>query len=271
MGMRRPIITLTTDFGTGDAFVGSTKGVILGISPEAVIVDITHEVPPMDIESGAYHLANAWQYFPSGAIHVAVVDPGVGSSRRALAVSAGGHLFLAPDNGLLTHVLSGGDAWRAVSVTEPHYLAPVVSRTFHGRDLFAPAAAHLSRGTALENLGPEVLDPVRFPLEAPQADGAAIRARVLHVDRFGNLVLNLTRTHLVSAGAGTGPDAIRIEAGGATIDRFVSHYEAAGGALCCLINSDGRLEIARPGGSAAETLGISRGAPVLVRLAAPPP
>src|SRR5438093_4539 len=192
-------ITLLSDFGTADPFVGVMKGVILGIHPLAVIVDLTHHIPPQDIETGAYHLSNAWGHFPLGTVHVAVVDPGVGSSRRALAVEAEGHLFVAPDNGLLTPILDTA-GWRAVALTARHYMAPEPSATFHGRDIFAHAAAHLSRGIPMENLGEPVSDPVRLETETARLEGGTIRARVVHVDRFGSLVLNVRADDLARAG-----------------------------------------------------------------------
>ena len=292
MTIRRPVISLLTDFGHMDPFVGMMKGVMLGINPDISIVDVTHEIPPQDISAGAHHLANAWRHFPGGTVHVAVVDPGVGSRRRALAVSAEGHYFVAPDNGLLTRVLHGASAWSAHAITESHYMAPAPSETFHGRDVFAPAAAHLSRGTFLENFGPEVIDPVLAPEEFPRIDGPTIRARVVHVDRFGNLVLNVDRGLLTGAAGGVeggqsattppaaledsgsseGPAAfaglkISTEVGGRRIDRFVGHYAEAEGAPCFLINSDDTLEIAIPGRSASAHLGLTRGSEVVLQLA----
>jgi S-adenosylmethionine hydrolase len=292
---RRAVISLLTDFGTVDPFVGVMKGVILGVNPDATIVDITHEIPPQDITGAAHHLAGSWPWFPPGTVHVAVVDPGVGSRRRAIAVSAEGHYFVAPDNGILTEVLHAASAWRAVAITERHYLAPRPSGTFHGRDVFAPAAAHLSKGTALDNLGPEIVDPVLAPGEIPRVEGGTIRARVVHVDRFGNLVLNVDRTILAAIAGAGGPGeagtagrataageaagdgdeesralaALRLaaEAGGRRIDRFVTHYAEAGSDPCFLIDSNGRLEIAIPGRSASAHLGLARGSEILVQVA----
>jgi S-adenosylmethionine hydrolase len=242
------------------------KGVILGIQPEAGIVDVTHGVPPQDVACAAYHLSNAWHHFPAGTIHVAVVDPGVGSSRRALAIEAGGHTFLAPDNGLLTPALRGAGGWRAVAITVPRYLAPTPSHTFHGRDIFAPAAAHLARGTALGDLGDPVSDPIVLPDDPPFVEGRTVRARVIHVDRFGNAVLNVDRALLGRAAGGREISKLTSELGGRTIDRFVTHYAAGGDVPCFLINSDGRLELALPGGDAAGALGIGLGTPVVFQL-----
>ena len=260
----RALITLITDFGTTEPFVGVMKGVILGIHPRASIVDITHEVPAQDIGAASYHLSNAWTHFPRGTVHLAVVDPGVGSARRALAAAAEGHLFVAPDNGLLTPVFKF--PWRAFTITARQYTAPSPSPTFHGRDIFAPAAAHLARGASIENLGEQVDDPVRLPAEAPEVSASMIRARVLHIDRFGNVVLNVGEMDLGRAASRDAGFGVSAEIGGRTIGRFVTHYAAAEGDLCLLMNSDGRLEIALPGGSAAAGLGLRRGADVLLRV-----
>src|SRR5438876_2927084 len=157
MAERPTTLTLTTDFGTADHFIGVMKGIVLGINPWAAIVDITHAVPAQDIAAGAYHLSNAWRHFPRGSVHVAVVDPGVGSNRRAIAVASGGHFFVAPDNGLLTPVLDLAEE-PIREIREPAYIRAAPSPTFHGRDVFAPAGAHLSRGLRLERVGPPVDD-----------------------------------------------------------------------------------------------------------------
>ena len=158
-----PIVTLTTDFGLRDPFVGVMKGVILAICRQATPVDLTHEIAPFDVLEGALALASAWRFFPAGSIHVAVVDPGVGGRRRALALQSGGHYFVGPDNGLLTFALLCGE-WSAVAIEALAYRRSEVSRTFHGRDIFAPAAAHLATGVPLAELGPRITDPVRSPL-----------------------------------------------------------------------------------------------------------
>src|SRR5262245_28753419 len=235
------------------------KGVILGIAPRAVLVDLTHEVTPQDVAAAAYHLGNAWSWFPPGTVHLAVVDPGVGSARRALAVAAGGHRFVAPDNGLLAPILRT-QSYRAFAIDAALARGLGTAPTFHGRDVFAPAAARLARGADPSDLGPPVADPV-LSWTAPGSARAAPtegragstsprvrRTRVVHVDRFGNLILDLTAADLGPAGPDGAARGWKARIAGRTVDRFVSHYEAAGGALCLLINSDGRLEIARPGG-----------------------
>lgn len=258
MQRRAAVITLTSDFGTADTFVGSMKGIILGINAAAVIVDITHAIPRHDIAAASFHLANAWCHFPLGTIHVAVVDPGVGSDRRALAVSASGQMFVAPDNGLLSPWLQQTDA-RVHEITDSRYTSPNPSRTFHGRDIFAPTAAHLSRGVAIEEVGAIVSDPVHLNWPRARIAGTTIDAVVLHVDGFGNLILNVGPADLEQLAREAASSRLRTTIGGITVDRFVTHYAAAEGAPCFLVNSDDRLEVALPGGSAADLVGLSRG------------
>ena len=180
-----PVITLLTDFGTADYFVGAVKGAILSVNPSAVIVDITHEIPPQDIEAGAFTLLAAYKTFPVGTIHVAVVDPGVGSTRRPIIVKTNEQFFVGPDN-TFTYIYDREPSHRIVHVTADRFFRPSVSSTFHGRDIFAPVAAALSNGVALEEFGEEINDQVRLPsLETP--------LRVIHIDRFGNCVTNITR------------------------------------------------------------------------------
>jgi S-adenosylmethionine hydrolase len=212
MDPRPAVVSLTTDFGAADHFVGVMKGVVLAINPLAALVDITHGVPPQDVAAGAYQLSNACRHFPAGTVHVAVVDPGVGTDRRAIVLAAGGMLFVAPDNGLLTPFLDEAGA-RLFEIREPGFLADAPSPTFHGRDVFAPAAAHLSLGVPPERLGPPAVDPVRLPHPAPSIDGTTIHAHVLHVDRFGNVVLDIEWVHLARAGAAAGTRRLRAEAG----------------------------------------------------------
>ena len=176
MASRQPLITLLTDFGSRDSYVGVLKGVIAGICPKAAVVDLTHAVPPQDIRAGAFQLLVACPYFPAGSVHLAVVDPGVGTDRPLIAVEAGGHSFVGPDNGLLRWIVErlAGDSWRAVELTEPRYwLAPAseVSHTFHGRDVMAPMAAHLAAGVALERLGSPVSALGGPPLPRPTREG----------------------------------------------------------------------------------------------------
>jgi S-adenosylmethionine hydrolase len=266
-----PVIALLTDFGTRDHYVGTMKGVVLGICGAATLVDITHEVPPQDILTGALELAASYRYFPPGTIFLVVVDPGVGSTRRGVAVEAGGYRFVAPDNGVLTGVL--GDLVRrfaqtrqglelapAVELTEPRYARPAISRTFEGRDRFAPAAAWLATGVALADLGRPAGALVWLDIPQPRETANEIRGDVLRIDRFGNLITNIDRAR-VERFAANGSVDIRI--GPQTISRLVAAYaEVEPGAICALIGSTEHLEVAVNGGSAASVLGVDRGAPV---------
>jgi S-adenosyl-L-methionine hydrolase (adenosine-forming) len=250
-----PIIALLTDFGTRDHYVAAMKGVILRIAPDVTLVDITHHVAPQDIVSAAFELAACYREFPPGTIFVVVVDPGVGTSRRALAAESGGYLFLAPDNGVLGPVLSNGTEI-VVELTNPRFARPDISRTFEGRDRFAPAAAWLARGTQVRELGPPVSGVARMPLPEPRVQGGAVAGEILKVDHFGNLISNIDAGLLQRCGCVT-PE-VRI--GRNDIRRFVHTYgETAAGHLCVLLGSSGYLEVAVNGGSAAERLHAGRG------------
>src|SRR5437867_6090473 len=191
--MARPVIALLTDFGTRDHYAGTMKGVALGICPDATLVDITHELPAHDVVGGALELAAAYRYFPAGTIFLVVVDPGVGSTRRGIAAEAGEYKFVAPDNGVLTVVLDEHPAKRVVELTERRYARPTVSRTFEGRDRFAPAAAWLAKGIELSALGRPAGSVHRIELPRPQVDEGRVIGEVLRVDRFGNLITNIDR------------------------------------------------------------------------------
>jgi S-adenosylmethionine hydrolase len=255
-----PVIALLSDFGTRDHYAGTMKGVILGICPTASLVDITHEIPAHDILQGALQLSAAYRYFPAGTIFLSVVDPGVGTTRRAIAVDAGGYLFVAPDNGLLTTVLAGTPAQRIVELTEERYARETVSRTFEGRDRFAPAAAWLARGVDVRAIGRplQACETLDIPVAAER--GGVLHGCVLLVDRFGNVIANIDRRTLERF-AGAGP--IRIAAAGLEISRVVETYgEIEPGEVCALFGSTERLELAVRGGSAAARLGTGPGAPV---------
>jgi S-adenosylmethionine hydrolase len=256
------LITLTTDFGLEDAYVGIMKGVILGINPAATIVDLCHAIPPQDVRAAAFLLHTAWRYFPPGTIHVVVVDPGVGSQRRAIAVNVGTATFLAPDNGVLSYVLAGMEEQRAqaVHLTNQWYWLSRVSATFHGRDIFAPVAAHLCLGVPLVELGEPLPlgELVTFPLPLPEhpGDGGWV-GHVVHIDHFGNLVTDL------EPGAIGDAQAVTIEVGGQHIVGLRRTYkEGTPGEPMALIGSSGRLEIAVPGGQAARWLKAQIGDPV---------
>ena len=267
------IITLTTDFGLADGYVGTMKGVILGIAPTAIVVDISHDILPPSpqdwgargVREAAYTLYAAYPYFPQGTIHVVVVDPGVGSERRAIALRTPQATFVAPDNGVLSYVVAGERVEEIVHLTNPRYHLSPASCTFHGRDIFAPAAAHLARGIPLAELGQPLAEIIVFPLPRPQArpDGAIV-GQVIHVDRFGNLITSITATDLADHSL-LGASVIEIK--GQSIRGIASNYaEVATGKLLALVGSSDRLEIAVSGGSASQALEAKVGDEVLLEV-----
>lgn len=256
-GPRGRIVTLTTDFGGRDPWVGIMKGVVLGIAPDAQLVDVSHEIAPHDVLEGALALEAAAPFFPAGTVHLAVVDPGVGSERRGMVLSAGRQWFVGPDNGLFTPFLAGD--WHAVALTEVWCRATAVSRTFHGRDVFAPAAAHLATGASLERFGQELGDPVRLPWPDARRAGGDLLGEVVHVDRFGNLITSVRDGDLA------GETSVEVE--GRELPVVATYSDLEPGALGGLVGSAGRVEIAAREGNAAERLGVRRGAPVRLRRA----
>lgn len=260
--MARPIIALLTDFGARDHYVGAMKGVVLGICPEAALVDISHDVPAHDVLTAGLELAAAYRYFPAGTVFLAVVDPGVGSARRGLAAEAGDYRFVAPDNGVLTAVFQDTAPKRVVELTERRYARPTVSRTFEGRDRFAPGAAWLAKGIQLTALGRPLGDYHRIDVPAPEAEDGRLAGEVLRVDKFGNLVTNIDRKAFEAL---CRRGAIRIEAGAESIGRLVETYADIGpDEVCALIGSTDHLEIAANSSSAAARLALARGARVVV-------
>ena len=255
----QPLITLTTDFGRQDAYAAAMKGVILRLCPEARIEDLTHEMNPHDVWDTAFFVAGAAPWFPDGTIHVAVVDPGVGSPRRPVAVCAGNQYFVGPDNGWLTLLMRDLPITQAHEITNPAFMLPEVSRTFHGRDVFAPAAARLAAGATLGEAGPAVDRLVLLDIGEPKrgADGS-IEGEILHVDRFGNAVSNI-HARLLTFGRGYTVHAAGIEIAGISS----TYADGAPGAFIALIGSGGYLEIAINQGDAARALGIHRGVSVL--------
>jgi S-adenosylmethionine hydrolase len=253
------VITFTTDFGQIDGFPAQMKGVILGINPTAVLVDITHDIPCFSILEGALALRSACRWFPKGTVHVAVVDPGVGTNRHALAVKSEGRFFVGPDNGLLTLAapLETGAEYRAI--TNPAFILPDPHPTFHGRDVFAPAAAHLANGVALSALGPRVPEIELLALEDPHLEAPGrLRGTVIHVDHFGNLITNV-RASDVSPDVDTG--ALSLILGKTTLRGLVTTYSSVSqGEALIHWGSSGHLEVAVRGGSAAERLGAGVGA-----------
>jgi S-adenosylmethionine hydrolase len=238
------------------------RGVALGICPEATLVDITHEIAPQDIVGGAMELAAAYKFFPDGTVFLCVVDPGVGSARRAIAALAGAHAFVAPDNGLLSMVFREVTPTAVVELAEPKYARPSISRTFEGRDRFAPAAAWLARGVALTELGPPAANWQQLDVPEPRVEDGRLSGVVMRVDRFGNLVTNIDR-RTFDAFAGARP--VRIGVADGVVARVSTYAEGVQGSACALFGSTEHLEIAVAGGSASERLGLTRGAPVVVR------
>ena len=240
------IITLTTDFGLKDPFVGIMKGVILSIEPNACLVDITHDIASHDVTEARLILDSAYRYFPAGAIHVAVVDPGVGGARRPIASSVGGYFFVGPDNGILP-LRAHSETYHITNASLFHH---PVSHTFHGRDIFGPVAAHLSRGTPIDSVGPRIVDFIRLADSTP-------RPTVLRVDKFGNIITSLRREDLSE------DFAIRIA--GLEINRLLSHYgEAQPGEFFAIEGSTGYIELSLNQGSAADRLHVRRGAEIEV-------
>lgn len=253
-----PTVALLSDFGTRDHYVGAMKGVVLSVCPGVTLVDLTHEIAPQDIAGGARALAAAYRYFPPGTVFLAVVDPGVGSSRRGIAAAAGGWWFVGPDNGLLTAVFAETPPEAIVELRAAAYARREISRTFEGRDRFAPAAGWLARGTALGALGPAVTDPVLLPLPHATRAGEVVTGEVVRIDRFGNAITNIPQSLLPSSA----PLAIR--AGGHRLPLVATYADLAPDQPGALLGSDGHLEIAVRNGNAADHLQISRGTPVTI-------
>ncbi|MBD0371625.1 MAG: SAM-dependent chlorinase/fluorinase [Pyrinomonadaceae bacterium] len=258
-------VSLLTDFGTKDYFVGAMKGALLSVNPQVQIIDITHEIPPHDIYAGAFQLLAAYRSFPAKTVHVAVVDPGVGSTRRPVLVASRDYFFVGPDNGLFSYVCEREEQVRVFHLTNEKYFRSTVSATFHGRDLFAPVAGAVSSGVAPEELGPEITDYIRLEPLAVRAVGAGqLEAAVIHVDRFGNCITSITRDDLTVEMLAKGA---RLVIRGREITSFRKFFAEDGtGAseLFAVWGSAGFLEIAAFKASAARLLGIERGEPVLI-------
>jgi S-adenosylmethionine hydrolase len=261
--MPGPIITLLTDFGTRDHYVASMKGAILAINPAANIVDISHDIAPFQILEAAYTLSQAWHNFPAGTIHVAVVDPGVGSSRRPIVVHAGGHFFIGPDNGIFSLVLDRLGEYAAHEITNTRYMASNPSRTFHGRDIFTPVAAHISTSVVISRFGASIEDLTFIksvhPLEIAPLKWEGI---VLHVDRYGTFITNLPSDKFPV----NSDKSYCLAVGGVSVSQYFHYYDAAAPGVPFLIHgSSGYLEVSMNQGDAAAFLGVRPGQPFEIR------
>ncbi len=278
-----PLVTLTTDFGTADGYVGTMKGVVLSIVPEAQLVDISHSIAPQDVRQAAYVLYTAYRFFPRHTVHLVVVDPGVGSVRRPVALRTPAGMFVGPDNGVFSYMMACEPVEALVELASPRYRLPKVSHTFHGRDIFAPAAAHLAAGVPIAALGPAVHDPITFP--SPRLEMAANSAtgEILHADHFGNVITsigllrwegeNVSLVPTFQAGGSERPVKVRLRADKATV--LVADQEIRGvhrtyanvehGQTLALVGSEGHLEIAVREGNAASKLNLQPGQAVTLQ------
>jgi S-adenosylmethionine hydrolase len=264
---QRPIITLTTDFGINDHFVGTMKGVILNIAPDAAIVDISHSVQAFDVLDGALTLSQAYSYFPTGTVHVVVVDPGVGTARRPIIASSDGHHFVAPDNGVLSLVYAREERMHVRHVTSEHYFLQPVSNTFHGRDIFAPVGAYLAKMVDTEKFGEEIEDFARFSAPRPKMISEnTLRGVVLKVDRFGNLITNITPADAPKLFEAQ-PGPFKIAVGSCEITEIRQIYAGgAPGEVFGILGSMGFLEIAVNRGAAAQLATAGKGSDVNIVL-----
>jgi S-adenosyl-L-methionine hydrolase (adenosine-forming) len=264
--MPRRTIALLTDFGIHSPYVGIMKGVIWTQCPEANIVDISHEVPPYGVADAAFLLETTWRYMPPRTIHVVVVDPGVGGPRKPILAIGDRGVYLAPDNGVLSYVLQSDSCTMVFELTEEHFWLKPVSATFHGRDIFAPAAAWLASGIDAERMGEPLEKPVTIPIARPRAEGSSLLGQVLHVDRFGNLVTNITRSVLENVLEKYGLKGFLASIGTTACERHIEYYgQVEPGVLASVFGSSGYLEVVAREASAAQMLGAGVGTQVLVR------
>lgn len=263
-----PIITLLTDFGLADPFVGIMKGIIYGINPEVRIIDISHEPPAYDILEAAFLLKASYRFFPRDTIHVIVVDPGVGSKRCPILATSDDYYFIAPDNGVLSYLYATNEINRVIHITASHYFLKPVSATFHGRDIFAPVAAYLSKGIEPSCFGEELSNYIRLEVPRPRLQpGGVLEGEVVRVDRFGNLITSFEERDIAAFLKGKAPGAIQIRIGEQTIMGLCSCFaDGRGDQPGALIGSLGHLEIFIREGSARERLGKGRGEKVLIDL-----
>lgn len=258
------IITLTTDFGLADTYVGTMKGVILSINPQCTIVDITHQVASRDITGGCFALSASYSFFPEGTIHVAVVDPGVGSTRRPILIEMEKYFFIGPDNGILSFVLTGQEVKNVFEITDTSCFLPSPSSTFHGRDIFSPAAAHLSKGIPPARFGNPIKDYIilKFP-EPVLVNKNEAEGEIVHIDRFGNLITNLTR-EFVEKLIGTSDFCAEIK--GETAQRLLPAYaHAEEDEIFCLFGSSDFLEVSVKNRSAEEMIDARKGDKIRIK------
>lgn len=257
--MPKSIITLTTDFGLQDYYVGALKGVMLNIAPDIRLVDISHEIPPQDIMAGAWVMQNSAPLYPDHTVHLVVVDPGVGTKRKPIALKIKDHYFVGPDNGIFS-LLTQNNPFQAVHLTNPDYWQPTQSNTFHGRDIFAPVAAHLSTGVRLNDLGEPLDELETYRWASPIADQDGLEGWIVHIDKFGNLVTNLDAALIDET---IGDSDIKIYVGNTILTEIVTTFNnAVGGEPVAYIGSSGKLEVAVNKGDAREMLGIKKGAQI---------
>ncbi len=266
----RPVVAIMTDFGPGESDIGVMKAVIIGIIPDAQIIDITHDIPPQNVPSGAWVLSYGYRYYPEGTVFVCVVDPGVGSSRNAIAVHAGDWYFVGPDNGLFSYIYAQQVVHAAVALSNPAFHLPQVSSTFHGRDIFAPVSAHLARGVALHELGTS-LDPRalrRIDVGPPERHGSRIDARILHVDTFGNLITSIPLDIVPDLFTSKHVQIVFLTTQ-AVVDRRKRFFAESPGDDQPFIfgDSSGYVGVAVQNGSAARSLNVSSGAPIIFDIA----
>jgi len=257
------IITLTTDYGLNDHLVGTLKGVILKINPEATIVDITHSVAPFDLLDGALSIGSAYAYFPARTIHVVVVDPGVGTERRPLLVTANNQYYVAPDNGVLSMIFEREEDTVVRHITAEHYYLQPVSKTFHGRDIFAPVAAWLSKGWQTASMGEEITDFKKFAMPKPKSADGVVKGIVMRVDAFGNLITNFRVEDLPESALTNGE--LNLQVGTQAVSRMVPTFASGNaGEAVAYVGSSGFVEIAVNKGNASRTLSIGRGTAVVL-------
>lgn len=263
---RTNIITLTTDFGLNDHFVGAMKGVILDLAPDAQIIDISHAVQPFDVLDGALTISQAYSYFPSGTVHMVIVDPGVGTARRPIMLTSDRHQFVAPDNGVLSLIYEREERLSVRHITAEHYFLQPRSNTFHARDIFSPIAAYLAKGVEISRFGDEITDYVRFAAPRPKpTDERTLRGVVLKVDRFGNLITNITPQDLPALFEATPPSFKIVVGSKAQATRMCTNYaEGTPGEVFGILGSMGFLEVAANRGSAFQLLGAGKGSEVNV-------